>query len=108
MSDNLQKCIRDLEFVSKISCVRTQRAVLRYLSKNPKFCRAVKEIAVNVIKGNIDLNEQTLNKLRPHKKLLRKLISKKTNKTKRKELVIQSGGWFWLIPVITGIIDLLK
>jgi hypothetical protein len=107
MSENLKYCLKDLEFVSKIKCEKTQKSLLMYLSKSPKYYLALKEIALNVIKGNVDIDNKTKKKLSKHKKNIYSLVLKnKLRSRNRKKLVIQSGGWLWIIPLITSIIDL--
>ncbi len=107
MSENLKYCHKDLEFVSKIKCENTQKILLMYLAKSPKYYLALKEIALNVIKGNVYINNKTKKKLSKHKKNIYSLVLKnKLYSRDRKKLVVQSGGWLWIIPLITSIIDL--
>jgi len=111
MSKNLKDCFRDLEFVSKIKCVKTRQQLLKYLSHNPKVYLALKEIAANLIKGNIDIHPKHKSKLRKHKKDICSLANQKYKilAKKRKKLVVQNGGWLWAIPIIaSAIIDLIK
>jgi hypothetical protein len=108
MSQNLRNCLKDLEFVSKIKDSKTQKNLLKYISNSPKYHMALKEIAVNVIKGNVKTNIKTKNKLRKHKKVISELAKSKNCAAKRKKLVIQSGGWLWIIPLITSLIELVS
>ncbi len=108
MSENLKYCLKDLEYASKIKCEKTRKYLLIYLSKSPKYYLALKEIAINIIKGNVDIDNKTKKKLSKHKKNIYSLILKnKPYLRDRKKLVIQSGGWLWIIPLITSIIDLV-
>ncbi len=66
---------------------------------------ALKEIAVNVIKGNAKTNTKTKNKLKKHKNVICELTKSKNCTTKRKKLVIQSGGWLWIIPLMTSLTE---
>lgn len=70
MSKNLRNCLKDLEFVSKIKCSKTQKSLLRYMSKNPKYYLAIKEIAVNIIKGNVIANSRAKTKSKRHKNVI--------------------------------------
>ncbi len=107
MSQNLMNCLKDLEFVSKIRCHKTQKKLLTYMSKNPKYYLALREIALNVIKGNAKVDDKTKRKLKKHKKDIYDYVKTKNCLNKRKKLVVQSGGWLWLIPLISSVIDLV-
>jgi hypothetical protein len=107
MSENLKKYFKTLEFTSNIKCKNTQNKLLSYLANDPKIYLALKEVAINVIKGNIELNRKQKLKLIKHKKLFHKLINKQS-KQNQKKLVVQSGGWLWLLPVVSTVIDLIK
>jgi hypothetical protein len=67
---------------------------------------ALKEIAVNIIKGNVKTNTRTKNKLQKHKKVIIDSTKSKNCAAKRKKLVVQSGSWLWIIPLIASLIDL--
>jgi hypothetical protein len=107
MSENLRNCLKDLEFVSKIKCNKTQKKLLTYMSKNPKYYLALREITLNVIKGNAQIDDKTEKRLSKHKKDILELVKSKNSLAKRKKLVVQSGGWLWLIPLISSVIDLV-
>src|SRR5882757_6035603 len=108
MSHNLEKHFRDLEFISKVKCDKTKKALMKYLANDPKVYKAIREIALNVIKENIPIDQQTKNKLSKHKKNIYDICKNSRVCAKdRKKLVIQSGGWLWLLPVVSNIIDLM-
>ena len=109
MSENLKKHFKDLEFISKIKCDKTKKAMMKYKSKDPKIYLALREIALNVIKGNIDMDKKTKRKLSKHKKNIYNIAKRgKIPVKKRKNLVVQSGGWLWILPVVSTIIDLMR
>jgi len=93
MSQNLRNCLKDLEFVSKIRCNKAQKNLLKYMSKSPKYYIALREIAINVIKGNVETDKKTKNKLGKNKKATCNLVKSNNCLSKRKKLVVQSGGW---------------
>jgi hypothetical protein len=70
MSQNLRNCLEDFEFISKIKDSKTQKKLLKYISNSPKYHMALKEIAVNDIKGNVKTNPKRKNKLKKHKKVI--------------------------------------
>ncbi len=107
MSQNLRNCLKDLEFVSKIKCNKTKKNLLKYMSNSPKYYMALREIALNVIKGNVGTDKKTKNRLRKNKRVICELVKSKNCLSKRKKLVVQSGGWLWLVPLISTVIDLV-
>ena len=104
MSENLRKVIGDLEFVSRIKCAKTKKILLRYLANKPIYCKAFREISKNLISGNVKRPKGYRKKLSPQerKKIINLAKSKKASE--RKKLIVQSGGWLWLIPVVGEII----
>ena len=108
MSDNLKKHFRDLEFVSKIKCPKTKKALMKYIAKDPKAYVALREIALNIIEGNVTMDKKTKNRLSKHKKTIYGICKQsKVSAKERKKLVIQSGGWLWILPLVTSAIDLI-
>ena len=109
MSQNLKNYYRDLEFISKIKCKKTKLALMKYISNDPKVYSALREIALNVIKGNVNIDKKTKNKLSKHKKNIYGICKKSKICAKdRKKLVVQTGGWLWILPIVSSIIDLIK
>jgi hypothetical protein len=64
------------------------------------FC----ECALNVLKGHVPLKRQQLDCLRRHKRILKKLILKKTP-LKQKKKILQTGGF--LGALITPVLSFL-
>ena len=109
MSVHLKKHFRDLEFVSKIKCQKTKKALMQYIAKNPEIYKALREIALNIIEGNISIDKKSKNRLLKHKKTIYGICKKsKVSAKQRKKLVVQSGGWLWILPLVTSVIDLIK
>lgn len=59
----------------------------------------ITECIFNVLKGKVTIKDKDKNKLKKHKSVLRKLISKGSHKT-RKQIFVQKGGAF--LPIILG------
>lgn len=73
---------------------------------SPDFFRALSEIALNILNGNIPLSPSQYKKLKKHKKLVRLLTNKKTAiRRKRQTLMKQSGGF--LLPLLSAAIPIL-
>lgn len=102
MSDNLKKYFRDLEFVSNIKCKKTQKQLLKYLSKNPEIYLAIKEIGINVIEGNIKQKKLSKKQIL----FLNKIKTKKSLKD-CKTIIQKGGAWMWLIPLAKLVYDLI-
>lgn len=92
--------------------VTTHRDLLKSILKlKPKYREAllkscgeeeincICECIFNVLKGKIPLEDKEKSKLKKHKTLLRKLISKGPSKSK-KRIIVQKGGAF--LPIILG------
>lgn len=57
------------------------------------------ECIFNILNGRVQLNDKEKSKLKKHKIVLRKLISKGRSKL-RKRIIVQKGGAF--LPIIIG------
>ena len=70
---------------------------------------AIREIALNTTNGNIKLTPAQHGKLTRHKKLIKECTQPAKTKSKRKRLVVQSGGFLpYLIPIALSLISTLK
>lgn len=107
---------------NSISNIEKQKHILCTLSKcKPKMRKAIlisadKELITaicesifNMLNSNLDINRETLTKLKPFKKTFRKLVSKSTLANKKK-ILIQKGGFLeFLVPaVISGISSIVS
>lgn len=78
---------------------KLRNAIIR--NSEDDFIKTLAEISLNTLNGNIGLDNKTKKKLRPYKRVIRKLAcSKRCNKSKRK-LIIQKGGF---LPMLIGTI----
>lgn len=80
-----------------------RNAMLKNADK--ELVRTICECVLNVINGNLIVDEKNKKKLAKHKFLLRKIV-KKTSCWKKKRKIIQKGGNF-LIPLLLPIIGSL-
>lgn len=109
MSRRLQKCLPEIEKILSIKNKNKQKLELRKLSRKECFYLTIKEIARNIIKGNIDMSPSDKKMLRRYKSKIENIACNQ-NKRKRTQSVIQSGGWLSialpiLIPLITDLIS---
>ena len=75
----------------------------RLIVEDEKLTKCVCEICLNLIKGNIPLNKPQKVKLRPHKKIIRKLARKVKNLKNRKKLLQKGAGVF--LPLLFSVIS---
>lgn len=107
MSKNLKSCFEKLKFISSIKNTSLQKKLLAQVSDNCMY-QALHEIAVNTIKGKVNLNSNQKRNLRKHKKHIKALSRKTKDYKKKKRLIIQSGGFLSLIiPAIAALLPLL-
>ena len=71
---------------------------------SPEVIKLLSKCALNIIKGQIMLTQQQKTALRPHKKKLQRLASKKVS-MKNKKKILQSGGFIppFLFPILAAV-----
>jgi len=107
MSKSLQKTFHFLRLISQIKNEKKRKVLMKEICEDETIYKALSEIAKNQIKGNIKLDKKQSKKLKRHSKLLKKLCLKKDKITlkKRKNLVVQSGGFLpLLLPTVALIL----
>ena len=85
-------------------CKPSHRKILiRDGGKSLQLC--LRECAVNLLKGNIHLTKQQLNKLKKYKKQIREISKKKTS-NKRRVKIEQTGGFLpaLIAPVLGAVL----
>lgn len=80
-----------------------RNALLKHADKH--LVCTICECVLNILKGNIPLNEKVKKKYSKHKVYLRNIV-KKTGSWKDKRKIIQKGGNF-LIPLLAPVIGAL-
>lgn len=105
MSDRLKRHIHELYTLH--SCKPCQRN--NYLKNaSPDLVHCLCEVCHNILKGNIPISKNQLNKLKKHRNLMRKLVDiqgekKNKNLKEKRKLISQTGGFLPLIltPLLT-------
>ena len=74
-----------------------------------QLVQCICECILNLLHGNININRETLCKLKKYKNTFRKII-KKSNLQSKKKILIQQGGFLqYLIPaVISGLSSIIS
>jgi hypothetical protein len=94
------------------------KRTVKYLSvcRNPKVLReilrtapdgvikAISNIALNALKGDVNLNASQKRLFRRHKATILGLCSKKKSLKQKRKLLQQRGGAFFLLPLIKGVL----
>ena len=87
---------------------KQREGILRGADKELVYCLC--ECALNVLQGNVKLQNKEKNHLKKYKRQLRDLSNKKISlRTKRKLLLKQKGGWVsaLIAPVLSTLAGLL-
>lgn len=94
-----------LEILTKVNS-KSRKKIIK--SCDLQLTEAILECVFNVLRQNIQLEKTHMNKLRKHKKTLRKLVNSKQKLNKKRDLLIQSGGSFLpiiLTPIVSYFLD---
>lgn len=76
-----------------------------------KLVKAIIECVQNTLNGNVLLEDERIRKLKKYKTVLRKIGDKSENLSKKKKLIVQSGGNFLpilLTPIVSYFLDSLN
>ena len=82
-----------------------KKSTRNHIIKNSKgtLIKKLCECILNVLEGRVKISEEELKKLKPYKNLFRKLLKRRLPINKKKDLIIQHGGFLGtLIPIILG------
>ena len=91
--------------IAKASPAERQNLLLNASNKNLK---ALSEICLNLIRGNIKLNSKTKAKFRRHKKPIELLANRKISLKRKKQIINQKGSGAFLIPLASLATGLLS
>jgi hypothetical protein len=98
----LKECFPILQALIR---VKGKKKRLVFLSLFEKCIdNAVQEMAYNTLHGNLPLNRKQIDSLRRYKKQLKSLANHSTSKHKRKNIIIQDGGFPGLIPILLNLV----
>ena len=97
ISRNLKNYFIILQAISKIKNVSQRKKLLEGLKDNNEVFRAIQEIVLNSVRGNIPFNNAEKAKLRRYKKILKQILKPRISKKSRKKLVSQCGGFLPLL-----------
>ena len=107
VSKHLRQALPMLDILTRLS-KRKRMKELAEMGGEIKLYNALHEIAFNTIKGPVKLTEVQKRKIKPYRKTLEDLCKKKYKNCikKRKELIIQSGGFLPIVlPTIVSLLS---
>ena len=106
-SKNLSEFITLFKFLSSIKETSLRLRIVKHLSTDDKFNRAIREIAYNIVRKNIPLNQKDKKLLLPFEKTILKL-SRAGNPNKRKTVIQKGKGVILgsvLVPLAISLIN---
>src|SRR5215471_19268112 len=71
----------------------------------PDLVKCISEVALNVLRGNIELSDLSVKELRKHKASIRKIASRHVSLGKKKKIINQKGGF--LLPLLAAVLPTL-
>ena len=105
MTDELRKHWDNLLLSTQLKNVRSRKDFLKLMSKDETVYEAIKNIVINLMKGNINLNKRSKLKLMKEKKVIKAFTCNNKCKKKKQKIVEQSGGFLnVVIPLIASVI----
>ena len=104
---NIKKCFSDLTFLKNCNH-KVRRLVIKHADKN--LIIAITECLYNFLIGNVHVDNKVLKRLKKHKSNIRTLVDKKSCVNKKREILVQKGGFLPIIlpSIIATITGLLK
>ena len=71
------------------------------LNSDNDFILTIIECMLNIMNGNVNLNDENFKILKPYNKTFKKLIKKKISLSNKRKIIVQKGGFLqFLIPAI--------
>jgi hypothetical protein len=93
-----------LKIISKIKDSRLRKKILSELADDCIY-KALHEIAINTVNKKVPLSTDVKKSLKKYKSHIQELTKRTSNRSKRKRLVVQSGGFLpLLIPAVASVL----
>ena len=101
MKNRVEKHLEELKVLKKAK-PKIRKQILAQCNRD--LVRCIGDCCYNVVKGNIKLSQKQKKRLKRHKNPVRLLASKKVSLKKKKDLLVQKGGFLpALLAPILGI-----
>lgn len=102
--------VENKEFLLALSKCKPKlrKSIVSNCSKESIF--SIIECVLNVCNGNVEINKEVYEKLKPFNPTFKKLLNKKVSVDKKRHLIIQKGGFLGvLIPaIVTGLASIIS
>lgn len=109
MSENLIAEFHKFQALAGIKNARLRQSLLNEFSKDLNFCRAIREIVLNVRDRNVKLSPKQRQKISAkHQHTLTCLCKKQKSKRQFQSLVKQTGRGFFLPIVIPLVAEVIR
>ena len=108
MSKNMKECMTILKVIASLKNKKQREKILKEFNGDECLYKALREIAVNTVNRNIKLSSKQKRNLIKYKSVIKSLTKPYKSKSKRKKLIIQSGGFLpYLIPAAISLLTTL-
>ena len=105
MSNNLRKCLKKLELYCDTDCKKLKMSLLKEISKNDCYYKALHEIIHNICRKKLPIKSDNKKGFKKYIGLMNNVLSKPKSKRTRIKLIKQSGGfWPLIIPIVTSVL----
>jgi hypothetical protein len=103
----IKENIQLLDLISKCKKAKDRKVFLE--KGSDEFIKAIIEILLNVLKGNVSVSDKIKKQLKKYKRILRALICPKVSLKAKRRVLIQKGGFLNIIlpAVIGGVLSYL-
>ena len=94
-----------LQFLDKKS---SQKQLVRIITQHKNIVLLITEILYNILHNNINVSPSLLQQLKRHRRLIYKIVDKRTSLVKRRRMLIK--GWpivHTLLPILPSILQYL-
>lgn len=102
-----------LQFICEMKSLKERLNLLKILSQDDHFCKAIREIVRNTVKKNIRITDRDRKKLVKYRKVILALAEKQKGDKKKKprlrrRLIHQTGTGVFLPIVIPLVFEILR
>lgn len=100
---------RNWELLKVLSKAKPKQRKAIVATSSNDLVLAICEVVDNMLKGTLKLNAQQKKKLGHYKSVLREIANRKVSQKKKKELIVQKGGFLGtlLVPALSLIASLI-
>lgn len=84
-------------YVLKNCNAKVRKTILE--TANPELIKAICEICMNILNGNVRISVKSKNSLKNYKNSIRKITSPRTTLKSKKKILVQNGGF---LPTLLG------